>query len=309
MKKNSGTGFGKTILFGEHFVVYGLPGIVAALEHQIDVSVKEKNDFPHSFIDETKKFSGVPKISWGQAEKTVKRILEFLKIKKPLEIKVSGNLPVPRSGIGSSAAKCVALVRALNNFFDLNMTEEEINLAAHEGEKEIHGNPSGIDDTAATYGGIFWFERKKTKNLIQNFKIKKPIEIVLVESGKKTSAREVIAALKELKERKKDFVTKIFQEYEKLVIKAYDALIEYDLKKVGALMNKNHELLKKLTISCDELEKVTTIAREAGALGAKLTGAGRGGLAIALTPGKKLQKKVSAALSNAGFDVLETKIG
>ena len=74
-------------------------------------------------------------------------------------------------------------------------------------------------------------------------------------------------------------------------------------------MNKNHEILKKLTISCDELEKVTTIARGAGALGAKLTGAGRGGLAVALTPGKKLQKKVSTALSNAGFDVLETKIG
>ena len=176
MKKNSGHGFGKTILFGEHFVVYGLPGIVAALEHQIEVFVKEKNDFPHSFIDETKKFSGVPKISWKEAEKTIKKILEFLKIKKPLEIKMSGNLPIPHSGIGSSAAQCVAFVRALNNFFDLNMTEEKINLAAHEGEKEIHGNPSGIDDTAATYGGIFWFEKGATsregtalhKNIIKN---------------------------------------------------------------------------------------------------------------------------------------------
>ena len=90
---------------------------------------------------------------------------------------------------------------------------------------------------------------------------------------------------------------------------ARKALEEFDLTKVGRLMNENHRLLQEIEVSCKELDYLVNLAREQGAFGAKLTGGGGGGCIVALTPGKDLQEAVATAIEQQGFKVLRTKIG
>lgn len=305
-----GFGFGKTILFGEHFVVYGLPAIISALNKQSTATVEKINKNSHEFIDNQTKFPGCKKRTWNQCQKSILQILNYMKIQETLRITLSGDLPMASSGIGSSAASCVALARAINNEFHLNWNDEQINKAAYQGEKEIHGNPSGIDNTAATYGGLFYFKKNQPtkKNIINPIQLKSPIRIVLADSGKVTPTKKVIATVKKIKQNNPQIIEAIFNNYQNLIPKALNALKIFDLKKIGKLMNKNHELLQKLTISCKELENMIEIAMQAGAFGAKLTGTGKGGLMLALTPEKKIQNKVAASLEKNGYPTLKTTI-
>jgi len=304
----TGYAFGKIILFGEHFVVYGLPAIVSAINKQAEIVVERKEKFPHELVDATKRFSGVPFLTWQICQKPIEAVLKHLNISTPLRITLGGELPVPNSGIGSSAAHLVGLARALSKEFDLNLNDEQINKAAFIGEKEIHGTPSGIDNTAATYGGLFLFQRNSSeKNLIKPIEIE-PILIVIAESGIRTNTKQVVQSVKELKEKESEKVGSLFKRYESLVKQAHEALEKNDLVRVGNLMNENHKLLQELTVSCPELDNMTEISRNAGALGAKLTGTGRGGLMVALTPSKDLQEKVASALRIAGYEVFVTGI-
>jgi mevalonate kinase len=322
MQTYQGYGFGKTILFGEHFVVHGLPGIASALQQTLTAHVKKSNTGKHVTVDNTIKFKNT-KIQNFTTEMALPRIAvitNLLKINTPLHITFGGALKIANNGMGASAANLVALARALNTMFKLNLTNEQINNAAYEGEKIDHGTPSGIDNTAATYGGTFLFERNKsvrrnpstgsgrTGAMITPINLKQPIEIVLAESGKSTPTKTVINSVKKLKEEKPKYVEEIFKNYSALVKNAYIALQNFDTKMVGSLMDENHELLKQLNVSCKELDKMVLIAKNVGALGAKLTGTGRGGLIVALTPEKNLQNKVSQALEQKGFETLKTTI-
>jgi|SaaInlStandDraft_4_1057021.scaffolds.fasta_scaffold08488_3 mevalonate kinase len=306
MQTYQGYGFGKTILFGEHFVVHGLPGIVSALQQTLTVHVKKSDTGKHVTADNSIRFNStkIRKFTTEMALPRIEVITNLLKINTPLHITFGGTLKIANHGMGASAANLVALARALNAMFKLNLTNEQINNAAYEGEKIDHGTPSGIDNTAATYGGTFLFER----NTITPISLKQPIEIVLAESGKSTSTKTVIDSVNKLKEEKPKYVEEIFNNYRALVKNAYTALQNFDIKVVGSLMDENHKLLKQLTVSCKELDKMVLIAKNAGALGAKLTGTGRGGLIVALTPGKDLQNKVSHALEQKGFETLKTTI-
>ena len=308
-----GHGFGKTILFGEHFVVYGLPAIVSAIDRKILVTIKASQSW--EFVDNTVKFPGVQDLTWDLCKNPILRVFKYFNISGPVKITIHGDLPIPNSGIGSSAATLVALARAINTFFNLRANDEDINLAAYEGEKEIHGNPSGIDNTASTYGDTFWFEKRsglnppaESNNLIEKINLTKPTEILLVESGVPTDTKTVICDLKKFMDKNREYTRDIFDEYKSLAHQAKQALVTYDLKTVGNLMYKNHELLQKLHLSCPKLDEIIEISRESGALGAKLTGTGRGGLAVILTPGKNLQTRVSRILERKNFAILKAKI-
>ena len=310
MNYGTGSGFGKTILFGEHFVVHNLPGIVAALHETLDAKVTQSTENKLVLVDETIKFKNnkLKRFTTEMALPRINAILNYLKIDTPLHITISGTLKIANSGMGASAANVVAFVKALNSLFNLHLTPEQIRLASDEGEKIAHGKPSGIDVAAATYGGVFIFKSSEEQPLLITISIKKPIEIVLAESGAVTKTPLVIEAVQKLKKEQPKLVQNIFNKYKTLVASAHTALTNFNLKTVGELMNQNHELLQQLKVSCPQLNDMVNIARNAGAYGAKLTGTGRGGLIVALTPGKDLQNHVADALEQQGFETLKTVI-
>ncbi|MDH5268069.1 MAG: mevalonate kinase, partial [Candidatus Bathyarchaeota archaeon] len=202
------------------------------------------------------------------------------------------------------------IARAIAEGFEMDLSDEKINEIAYEAEKAYAGTPSGIDNTAATYGGLIWFKRNLSggPNAIEKLSIRQPVEIVMGNTGIVADTKEMVAGVAARKKRNPRKYDLLFKQAEDLAFVARKALEEFDLRKVGELMNENHRLLQEIEVSCKELDYLVNLAREHGAFGAKLTGGGGGGCMVALTPGE-LQEAVAAAMEKKGFEVLRTKIG
>ena len=307
-----GTGFGKTILFGEHFVVYGVPGIVSAIDLTAHAEVRKFRE-GITVKDERRGAKGYTEKKRTQQKESIERMLKTMGIpleKAFLEIWLGGNLP-SFSGIGASAASSVAIARAIAEELEMNLSDERINEIAYEAEKAYAGTPSGIDNTAATYGGLIWFRRNLSggPNTIERLSIRKPVEIVIGNTGVVADTKKMVARVAERKKQNPEKYDPLFNQAESLAFQARKALEDFDLRKIGRLMNENHGLLQEIEVSCKELDYLINLALEQGAFGAKLTGGGGGGCMIALTPGKELQEAVATAMKKEGFNVLKAKIG
>jgi mevalonate kinase len=307
-----GSGFGKVILFGEHFVVHGVPGIVSAIDSTVDAEVKKIGE-GITVRDERKGARGYTQKKRAEQKESIERMLRTMGIdpeKAILEIWLGGNLP-GFSGIGASAASSVAIARAIAEEFKMDLSDEKINEIAFEAEKAYAGTPSGIDNTAATYGGLIWFQRNLSggPNTIEKLSIREPVEIIIGNTGIVADTKEMVAGVVARKKRNPGEYNLLFKQAEDLAFATREALEEFDLRKVGKSMNENHRLLQEIEVSCKELDYLVNLAREQGAFGAKLTGGGGGGCMVALTPGKELQEAVAAAMEKEGFKVLRTKIG
>jgi len=229
---------------------------------------------------------------------------------KPDKIKItlSGDL-IAASGVGASAASCVSIARALDDYYKLGLDDEKINQIAYEGEKAYHGNPSGIDNTASTYGGLIWYQRTPDRIIMNRLPLKEPVEIVIGNTGKVANTKLAVQGVRERKEKYPEKYNKIFKKAEEMVYDARSALETFDLNKIGDLMNKNHKLLQQIEVSSPELDFLVEIALDNGAIGAKMTGGGLGGNMIALTPGRDLQEKVAKAMEKEGFQTMKTTLG
>jgi len=306
-----GSGYGKVILFGEHFVVHGVPGIVSAIDSSTDAEVK-KTDKGLNVKDERKTAKGYSEEKRLQQIESIERMLKAMDLdpKTPLDIWIGGTLP-GFSGLGASAASSVAIARAINEELNLNLSNERINAIAYEGEKAYAGNPSGIDNTAATYGGLMWFKKNPASgsDLVEKIHIRKPVEIVIGSTGKVANTKAMVEGVAERKKKDPEKYDPLFKQAESLAIAGRKALEAGDLKKVGDLMNENHRILQEIGVSSKELDLLVEMARKQGAFGAKLTGGGGGGCMIALTPGKEAQGKVASAFKTSGYEFLATKIG
>ncbi len=307
-----GSGFGKTILFNEHFVVHGVPGIVSAVDSAADAEVK-KAAKGINVTDERSGAKGYAEKKKLQQLESIERMLKAMDMdpkKVAMDIWLGGNLP-GFSGLGASAASSVAIARAIAEEFDLHLSNERINNIAYEAEKAYAGNPSGIDNTAATFGGLIWFKKNLSggSNTIEQLSIREPVEIVIGNTGIVANTKAMVAGVAERKKQNPEKYDAIFRQAEKLAHKGRKTLEEFDLRKVGRLMNENHRLLQEIEVSCKELDFLVNLARKQGAFGAKLTGGGGGGCMVALTPGKDSQEAVAGAMEQQGFKVLRTKIG
>ncbi len=303
-----GKGYGKVILFGEHFVVHSVPSIVSAIEKATVAAVERSSGSGWTLDDRRPATPGYKEDKLEQQRDSIERVLQaadFDAAKVPIKIILGGDL-VAASGVGASAASCVAIARALSDEFSLGFSDQRINEIAYEGEKAYHGNPSGVDNTAATYGGLIWFVKGKPMELIA---IKKPVEIVLGNTGRVANTEAAVAGVKERRQRDPAKYDQIFKEAEELAVIAKRALVAHELRAVGRLMDTNHLLLQSIEVSSPELDLLVELARDNGALGAKMTGGGLGGNMVALTPGRDLQDRVARAISEKGFDALMTRIG
>jgi mevalonate kinase len=291
---------GKIILFGEHAVVYGRPALaVPVTQVQADVEVSDSAR-PGIWID-------APDVSL-QAElntlpsdhpiASVINNLFFLWRVSPfpnLELRITSSIPVA-SGLGSGAAVTVALTRALASHLEHPVTDEEVNAFTYEIEKLHHGTPSGIDNTVVTYARPVYFVRGQP---VETFHVGHPFTIVIADTGIPAPTRESVRDVRTLWETDRAAWERVFDRIGEIVWRARIAIESGKWKELGGLMNQNHELLQALTVSSPELDRLVEAARSAGALGAKLSGGGRGGNMIALVEPER-SASVMRTLREAG---------
>jgi len=320
--------YGKLILFGEHFVVYKVPALVGAVSNYTDCSIEisdvdddkeEKNrpkrdsDSNTGVVEIVDNRPAVPNYKTKKAEegkKAVDLVLNHFKIfgkGKKAKLTFGGNLCCA-SGIGASAAQVVALARAVKQTLPQfkNLTDDEINAAGYEGEKGYHGTPSGIDNTAATFGGLLKFQRTDGESKFEFKKIKEPIRIVYASTGITSSTTEVVGDVRSKKEADPAWFDALMKKYCDIVANAEKALDDGDMNELGKLMDENHKILQDLTVSCKELDIFVAAAKKAGAVGAKMSGTGRGGLMMALTPTDEIQNAVAEELEKIAPQVWKT---
>ena len=307
-----GTGFGKTILIGDQFVLEEVPAIVSAISYETETTVERLASGEGWTLEDNRiEVPGYKEKKFDQQVGSINRILEVMNFdakKNPIKITVGGNL-LAGSGVGASAASCVSLARAINEEFQLGLPIEEINRIAWQGEFPYHGIASGVDNTASTYGGLLRFWLKDGKQNFEKIKTPKPFDIVLANSGITANT----ALLDEFSERQKAENPALFASRMNMITEQgremKTALEAGDLKKVGEIMVANHKLLAEMEYSHEILDKMCKKSLEWGAWGAKVTGGGRGGYMISLTPDKALQDKIASAFDAEGYKVIKATIG
>lgn len=288
---------GKIILFGEHFVVFGEPAIACAVDLRAKVSVEKFKEkvihiealdlgceatFPikggkYGFKGETFRLRPI----YTAAAETLDRIGE----ESGLNISVMSKIPVA-SGLGSSAAIAVATVKAVSELFNASLPDRELFNLALEAERIVHANPSGIDPAVAMHGGVIMYSKR---NGVRRLNVKGHIPIIVGNTGVRRSTGKLVQSVGKLRDIYPEIVDPIIKLGGELCLKASKLLEVEDLKGLGSLMNINHGLLSSVGVSSLELERLVYRARGAGALGAKLTGAGGGGCIIALSTPDRAQ--------------------
>mmetsp|Transcript_25846 Transcript_25846/g.51771 ORF Transcript_25846/g.51771 Transcript_25846/m.51771 type:complete len:317 (-) Transcript_25846:205-1155(-) len=301
--------FGKLILFGEHFVVYKVPALVGAVSAYTDCKLEYVDDKPGlEVIDNRPAVPHYKETKSAEGLEAINLTLSHLGVdykNRGVKLTFGGDLCCA-SGIGASAAQVVSLARAVNIADSKSLSEDEINAAGYEGEKGYHGTPSGIDNTAATFGGLLRFQRTDDAPIFEKKTLASPIRIVYASTGITASTTKVVGDVRAKKEADEAWFANLIDQYKILVEEGQNAIEKGDLPGLGKLMDKNHELLQELTVSCKELDDLVVAARHTGALGAKMSGTGRGGLMIALTPTEAIQNAVADALEKIAPQVWKT---
>jgi len=310
------TANGKVILFGEHSVVYGYNAIAAPIPYAIRSKVEKSDDkstviIPRwgmefdLFKEVDKKVKQNTDEEKNSMTEAIEHILKQLELNKE-NLRILVFPQIPRAmGLGGSAALAVSIIRALSKYANLNLSDEQVNELSFEAETIVHGTPSGIDNTIATYGKLLLYN-KEAKPRTKPIKLSEPLPILIGLSGQEGLTLKMVRKVRDGWEKNPKLYESIFQEINEITLQALDALAIYDLEKIGYLMNLNHGLLNALQVSTLTLEEMITIARNNGALGAKLTGGGGGGAMIALCPENREQ--ISKALEGAGYQTIITDI-
>jgi mevalonate kinase len=291
---------GKIILFGEHAVVYGQPALaVPVTQVQAEVQITGTST-PDVWID-------APDIQLqtrlDQLEltnpiaATIRNTLDALNL-PPLSgvtIQIHSTIPVA-SGLGSGAAVSVALIRALASYTGKILTGEQVNGLAYKTEKLHHGTPSGIDNTVITYARPVYFVRDRP---ITSLQVKKPFTIVIGDTGISAATMQSVRDVRQSWQKNPAHFESLFSAIGSIVRTARQSLERGSPDLLGPLMRENHILLQELRVSSPELDRLVEAAQIAGALGAKLSGGGRGGNMIAIARSGEAEA-VAASLHKAG---------
>ena len=309
-----GIGFGKVILFGEHFVVYGRASIASGISNHTTAELVEATEPGFKIIDNRNTAEGYKEEYIEAQNESVELMNDAVWHqdfnKTPVEVTLAGDLYCA-SGVGASAANCVAMARAVSKHFNLNLTDEQINDCGLEGDKAYAGTPSGIDNTCSTYGKLIFFRKtpKGVPNQMDSMELGKPLHLLLISTGITTQTGKAVKLLREKRENNPEKYDAIFQEGENLALQAKDALAAGNLELIGQLMDQNHILLKKCGVSHPFLDCLVDYTKTIGAIGSKMTGGGRGGYMIALFPDEKTQEDAAKACEEEKFRFMKARIG
>jgi mevalonate kinase len=303
---------GKIILSGEHAVVYGCPAIAATLDRGVRIAVQSRQLEQKGPVLKASGlgFSGLvcPDPS-GEGPEVLRRALSRLTELYSnricdLELMADSAIPAGR-GLGSSAALSVAMVRGLHRFFEEPISPKAVEELALALEKVFHGNPSGIDHTVISQGGLIWYKKENSQIIAEKIIPRCVMHFAVGLTGPHGGTLQAVQALRNRALRHEGLYQHIFSGISQISTEMRLAISEGRLAAVGELMNLNQGYLNALLVSTPELEKLCTLAREKGALGAKLTGAGGGGAVIALVEDDP--KTIVDAFTKAGYLSFATK--
>jgi mevalonate kinase len=305
---------GKVILFGEHAVVYGHPAIAVPVDKVMARAAVQAN--PRGTSGEVRILA--PAINLDSQLKdlpsenplafAVRGVLSRLGINRPpaCEIRITSTIPIA-SGMGSGVAVSVAVIRAVSAFMGSPMPDNEVSELAYEVERIYHGTPSGIDNTVVTYAVPVYFARGRP---LETLAVPAPFTVVIGDTGISSPTSIAVGDVRRAWQENTVQYEQWFTDIGEISQRARQCIEAGKPQELGSLMTQNHALLQQIGVSSPELDRLVEVAISAGASGAKLSGAGRGGNMIALA-GSADASEISRALLEAGAShviVTEVKV-
>jgi mevalonate kinase len=316
----------KVILFGEHFVVYGSPAILAAINKRISVDARtiihdENKIVIRSDIGVAGEYHNNGEFNALEGGSKAKAVLDPLysairqvllmrnnnnkKKNIGIEVVISSRVP-PGIGLGSSAASCVATVAAVDSLFQKNPSRQKVCELAIESERLIHKRSSGADCYVSTFGGLMQYYGKSKS--FKNIETKGSLSLVVASTGIKHSTSDLVAGVKRFKDTNRILFESLSKQASDICLQACTAIESGKCDKIGELMNENQIILQQIGISHHKVRDIIDICSKAGAVGAKITGAGGGGAVIALAASKQESTKIASHVKAAGYQSFEVEI-
>ncbi len=299
-----GTACGKVILLGEHAVVYGVPAIAVGIDRGARASAASVEGASGASVLRVNGWNVTVREDDGEHDlaRAFRALLSAVRENIPSlgaqAVDVEADLP-PGGGLGCSAAIGVAIARAL----DPRASDEALQSWAMAWERVFHGNPSGVDAAVSARGGCLFFRKGEGFEPVRS---RAALHLCVGHCGVASSTRTMVDAVAALRARRPEVVAKTFAGIRALVCNARLAIEAGDRFALGRLMDLNQMLLSGLYVSTPEIEHMCALARDAGALGAKLTGAGGGGSVVALVPTAAAADTVLAAWKSEKFEGFAT---
>lgn len=293
----------KAILFGEHAVVYGMPAIaipVNQLKTKV-VIIALPLASPGTVQINAPNIGLTTELEHLAEENPISKAIHLvlqhfnIDLAPSFRMDITSSIPVS-SGLGSSAATAVGIIRSLSSFFGHPLTNKQICDYAFEVEKAVHGNPSGIDNTVVTYNKSVYFIKEQP---IEILCVEQPLTFIIADSGSKPPTSQTIALVKQAHENNPVLYDDLFKKIGEYCLVGRIAIETGNLTSLGKMMDLNHQILNKMNLSTPILEGLVNAARSSGALGCKLSGGGGGGNMIALVDESR-EEQVIKALSTAG---------
>jgi len=291
---------GKVLLFGEHFVVKGKPALGLAITMYANVCVKPGTGRVYSkqlgLIEEGSRH-------WKLIGTLLKSIKDRYGDVPSVDVEIDSQIPIA-AGMGSSASVAVALAHALLSYIGVNFTREDVREIAHEAEKVVHYQPSGVDTTLATHGGLLHYRQGVFRKL--DLKLPANVAILVINTRVERSTGQVVREVLERYERLGSAGKLIYDAAEEVVEMAIEFLRAGDMKSLGELMLVNHGLLWAMGASAEICDKAVYELVRNGAYGGKVSGAGRGGVVVGVADVERVNM-IESALRGMGFECFAVK--
>ncbi len=308
---------GQIFLFGEHAVVYGQPALVVSIGLRTDVKAKRLDTSRFEAVSEgVGKVSGNIKKSpegWKIADtqgdkeklkyilKVSENVFKHLDSGSGIKLSISSELPLG-AGLGSSSSVTTAVSEAVALTQGEKIEKETIIDLAYQAEKEIQGRASRAGVGVAVHGGFLKIKNDKLETLED---LSNP-DIIVGYTGKNAKTCELVEKVKKQKSKSPNIYDPMIRAIGQTTREGIRNLRSNEIEKVGVLMNVNQSLLEGLGVSTSHLNQLIQSSRDAGALGAKITGAGGGGCMISLC--RKNAGKIKNAIDRENGIPIRTEI-